>query len=66
MFVKVDTRQTRRYTVGLLELVEEGALDRDTLIRDLLGYLSESEVEDFVRANDLMPWLEMHEDEDEE
>ena len=64
MFVQVDARQTRRYTCALLELVEEGALNKDALIRDLLGYLSESEVQDFVRKNDLMPWLE-DEDQDE-
>ena len=65
MFVQVDARQTRRYTCALLELVEEGALDKDRLIQDLLGYLSESDVEDFVRKNDLAPWLEVYEDEDE-
>jgi len=30
-----------------------------------LGYLSESEVEDFARKNDIMPWLETDEDSEE-
>jgi len=64
MFVKVDTRQARAYTCALLDMVEQGVVDKDALIRDLLGYLSESDVQDFVRANDLAPWLE-DEDEDE-
>lgn len=61
-----DHRVSRKYTCALLELVDEGALDKDTLIRDLLGYLSEDEVQDFVRKNDLMPWLEVYEDEEDE
>jgi hypothetical protein len=40
-------------------------IDKDTLIRDLLGYLSESEVADFARKNDLITWLD-REDEDED
>jgi len=40
-------------------------LDKDALIRDLLGYLSESEVADFARKNDLITWLD-REDEDED
>jgi len=57
-------KQTRKYTCAVLDAVEEGMLDRDALIQDLLGYLSEAEVQDFVRKNDLMPWLEDEEDEE--
>lgn len=64
MFIQVDTRQTRRYTCAVLDAVDQGLFDKDSLIRDLLGYLSEDEVQDFVRKNDLMPWLE-DEDQDE-
>jgi hypothetical protein len=60
-----DHRKSRKYTTILLDAVEEGMYDKDLLIQDLLGYLSEAEVEDFVRKNDLMPWLE-DESEDEE
>ena len=65
MWTQQDSYRSRRYTCELISLVEDGMLDKDNLIRDLLGYLSESEVQDFVRKNDLMPWLE-DDSEDEE
>ena len=37
----------RKYTNKIIEMVDEGIVDRDILIRDLLMYLSESEVENF-------------------
>jgi len=59
-------RTSRPYTTALLDAVDEGMFDKDSLIADLLGYLSEAEVQDFVRKNDLMPWLEDDsEDEDD-
>jgi hypothetical protein len=61
-----DARRARPYTTAVLEAVDEGALDKDTLLADLLGYLSESEVEDFVRKNDLLVAVGMAEDEEEE
>lgn len=66
MWTQQDSYRSRRYTCELISLVEDGMLDKDNLIRDLLGYLSESEVADFARKNDLMPWLEDDsEDEDD-
>jgi hypothetical protein len=41
-------------------------IDKDYLIRDLLGYLSESEVADFARKNDIITWLDRDEDEEVE
>jgi hypothetical protein len=62
-----DARRSRIYTTALLEAVDNGVVDRDTLINDLLGWLSESEVEAFVRANDMLEAVNMaEEDEDEE
>lgn len=61
-----DARRSRPYTTALLEAVDEGMMDKDALIQDLLGYLSESEVQDFVRKNDLMPWLEDDSEGDDE
>jgi len=61
-----DARRSRPYTTALLEAVDEGMMDKDALIQDLLGYLSESEVQDFVRMNDLMPWLEDDSEGDDE
>jgi len=65
MWTQQDSYRSRRYTCEIISLVEDGMLDKDNLIRDLLGYLSESEVADFARKNDLMPWLE-DDSEDEE
>ena len=61
-----DHRKTRQYTVALLTAVEDGMLDKDTLINDLLGFLSEAEVEQFVRANDLLGAIGMDDEEEDE
>lgn len=37
----------RKYTNKIIEMVDEGMVDRDMLIRDLLNYMSESDVENF-------------------
>ena len=66
MWTRQDSYRSRRYTCELLSLVEDGMIDKDYLIRDLLGYLSESEVADFARKNDLMPWLDRDEDEEDD
>lgn len=41
----------REYTNRMLEMVEEGYFDKDMLIRDLLSWMSEHEVREFVDAN---------------
>ncbi len=65
MWTKQDSYRSRRYTCELLSLVEDDMIDKDTLIRGLLGYLSESEVADFARKNDIITWLDRDEDEDD-
>jgi hypothetical protein len=42
----------RDFTRRMLELNDEGMFDKDMLIQDLLTYLSEDEVKDFVRRSD--------------
>lgn len=37
----------RKYTNKILELLEEGYFDKDVLIRDLLNWMSESDVQEF-------------------
>ena len=37
----------RKFTNKIIEMVDEGLLDRDELIRDLLLWMSESDVEEF-------------------
>ena len=38
---------TRKFTNKIIELVDEGAVDRDALIRDLMLWMDESDVEAF-------------------
>jgi hypothetical protein len=66
MWTKQDSYRSRRYTCELLSLVEDDMVDKDALIRDLLGYLSESDVADFARRNDYITWLDSDEDEDDD
>jgi len=54
----------RKYTNAVLDAVSEGMFDKDQLISDLLGWMSEDDVKEFVQRNDLMPWLEDEEDEE--
>ncbi len=51
---------TRRATTKLLEMVDEGLLDRDTVIMACVKYMSEDEVADMMHLN------AFDEDEDEE
>ncbi len=41
MWIKQVSYRSRRYTCELLSLVEDDMIDKNTLIRDLMGYLSE-------------------------
>ena len=42
----------RKYTNQLLEMSEQGLINKDDLIRNLLSYMSESDVQDFVECNE--------------
>jgi hypothetical protein len=44
-------KMVREYTNKIIEMVDEGLLDRDELIRDLLNWMSESDVKDFYVFN---------------
>ena len=46
----------------LLQMVDDGLLDKDTLIRDLIGYMSDDDVKQFCDAND----IELEEEDEEE
>jgi hypothetical protein len=52
---------TREYTNKLLEMVEEGLLDRDTVIMACVKYMSESDVQDMMESNEMIE--EEYEDE---
>jgi hypothetical protein len=53
----------REYTNKLLEMVEEGLLDKDMVIMACVKYMSERDVKDMMEANEM---LLDEEDEDEE
>ncbi len=42
----------RKYTNKMIEMVDDGMVDKDNLIINLLGWLSESEVKEFMEANE--------------
>ena len=50
-----DQQRARSYTTALLGMVEQGVVDKDALIQDLLGWMSEDEVKEFARRNDYIP-----------
>lgn len=41
----------RKFTNKIIEMVDEGLIDRDILIRDLLNWMSESDVGEFFDQN---------------
>lgn len=43
---------SRKYTSRLLELVEEGSVDKDIVIQACLEYMSEADVKDMMINND--------------
>ena len=54
----------REATNRILELVEEGLLDRDTVIMACLKYMSEDDVADMAHANEF--FLDEDEEDEEE
>lgn len=57
---------TRKNTVRLMELMDEGAIDIKTLAEACLHYMSEDEVSDMARINDLGELLGDEDEEEEE
>ena len=55
---------TCKYTDLLLDLIEDGLLDRDTVIEACVLYMSEDQVQDMMESNRFIP--EQFEDEEEE
>lgn len=56
---------TRKFTNKLLEMVEEGLLDKDQVILACVKYMSEHDVADMMHANDFL-YQEEEEDEDQQ
>ena len=53
---------TRQATNKILEMVEEGILDKDTVIMSCLKYMSEDDVADMAHSNEFF----INEEENEE
>jgi len=53
----------REQTNRLLQMIEDGLLDKDTVILACVGYMSESDVADMMDCNE---WSERFEEEEEE
>ncbi len=47
-----DHRTSRPVTFELLENLEQGLYDKDRMIQDLLGWMSERDVAEFARTNE--------------
>jgi DNA-binding ferritin-like protein (Dps family) len=68
----IDPCDSRAFTCALLELVDEGMVDRQQLIEDLLSWMSEHDVEKFCQKmlrdddNDCVIRAEDEEEEDDE
>ena len=56
----------RKATNKILELIEEGCLDRDTVIMACLKYMSEDDVADMAHCNEFFEEEEEEEEEGEE
>ena len=55
--------KTRLWTCRLLEMVDDGLLDPKMALEMCTAYMSESEVEDMMRINDLLQYFEEEEEE---
>ena len=53
---------SREYTSKLQDMIEDGLLDRDTVIMACVKYMSEADVQDMMESNEFI--LEEDEDED--
>jgi len=56
----------RQATDRILEMVDEGVLDKDTVIMACLKYMSEDDVADMAHSNEFFINEEEYDEEDEE
>lgn len=56
---------SRQATTKLLEMVEDGLIDRDTVIMACVKYMSEDDVADMCRCNEFFEEEEEEEEEEE-
>ena len=56
----------RQATDKILEMVEEGILDKDMVIMSCLKYMSEDDVADMAQMNEFFPMPDEEDEDDEE
>ena len=56
---------TRQATTKLLEMIEEGILNRDTVIMACVKYMSEDDVADMCHCNEFFEYDEEEESDEE-
>ncbi len=56
---------SRHYTNLLYQAVEDGLIDAKSVMEMAMSYMSEDEVHDMMRVNDLLYYLEPEEEEEE-
>jgi hypothetical protein len=54
----------RKYTNELYEMIENGLLDKDTVIKACLSYMSENDVKDMAECNEFISQNETEDDND--
>ena len=59
----VTYSKSRKYTNTLLDMVDEGLLDKDTVIMACVKYMSEDEVKDMMACNEFVDIDDEDEDE---
>ena len=57
---------TREYTTKLLEMIDEGILDRDMVIMACVKYMSEDDVKDMMHCNEFLLDEDDEKEEEEE
>ena len=57
-------RKTRQYTCMLYDMMDEGTLDARAVAEMCLAYMSEDEVKDMCRSNDILPEDEQEDEDD--
>lgn len=57
---------TREYTTKLLDAIDQGLLSPQAVVEMAVSYMSEDEVHDMMRINDLLYYLDAEEDEEED
>ncbi len=57
---------TREYTTKLLDAIDQGLLSPQAVVEMAVSYMSEDEVHDMMRVNDLLYYLDAEEDEEDE